>query len=154
MKRKSKKCMQGKYVNQCVLQENKSSISKQEYKANVYIEDDKNLSCYYETSEKTVCDGKKSQSTKSYKNSVYSDKNCQEFPVKPAQESNHMWSATRSSNKKSVDQQATRTVKLSDVTRKTIQCLMTRFVNLMCVLTRTVKIPSLCSQWSQQWICG
>ena len=41
MKRKSKKSPQGKYVNQCVLQENKSSISKWESQVNV-IEDDKN----------------------------------------------------------------------------------------------------------------
>ena len=42
MKKKSKKSVQRKYVNQCVLQENKSSTSKQEYKTDVYIKDDKN----------------------------------------------------------------------------------------------------------------
>ena len=58
---------------------------------------------------KTVCDGKKSQFTKFYKNSVYFDKNCQETlnvhmqPVKPAKESNHMQSGTRSSNMMSIE---------------------------------------------------
>ena len=42
MKRKSKKSMQEKYVNQCMTQENKSSTSKWECQANVYKEDDKN----------------------------------------------------------------------------------------------------------------
>ena len=41
MKRKSKKNVQGKYVNQCVPKENKSSTSKWECQANV-IEDEKN----------------------------------------------------------------------------------------------------------------
>ena len=91
MKRKPKKSAKEKYVNQCVKEKVpiQDVISKWECQANVYIEDDKNR-----------------QATKCYKknNSVYSDKNCQEspnvhmWPVKPAQESNHMQSVTRSSN--------------------------------------------------------
>ena len=109
MKRKSKKCVPEKYVNQCVLQENKSSTSKQEYKANVYKEDGKSCQVNMRPVKSTVADDKKSQSTKCYKNPICSDKNCQEtpnvhmLPVKPAKESNIMQSVTRSSKMKSIE---------------------------------------------------
>ena len=77
MKRKHKNSVQEKYINQCVKDKVpvQDETSKWEYKANVYIEDDKNC-----------------QATTCYKknNSVCSDKNCQETPnvhiqpVKPA----------------------------------------------------------------------
>ena len=150
MKRKSKKNTQGKYVNQCVLQENKSSINKWECQANV-IEDDKNYQVNMRPVKKIVCDGKKGQSTKSFKNSVYPDKNCQEspnvhmWPVMPGKESSLMWSVTRLSNKKLVESASgDKNCQAIRCYRKTIQCLMTRNANLMCVLRRTVKIPSLC----------
>ena len=50
---------------------------------------------------KPVCDGKKSQSTKFYRNAVCSDKKCQDThmqPVKPAMKTSHMQSVTRSNN--------------------------------------------------------
>ena len=75
-------------------------------------------------------------------------------PVKPAKESNHMWSVTRSSNKKLVESASDKNSHTIRSYQKTIQCLMTRYVNLNCVLTRTVMIPNLCSQWNQEWICG
>ena len=62
----------------------------------------------------TVCDDKKSQSTRSYKNSVCSDENCQETqnihmqPVKPAKESNNMWSVNRSSKMKATLQSSSK----------------------------------------------
>ena len=81
MKRKSKKSEQGKYVNQCVLQENKTSTNKQEYKANVYVEDGKNC-----------------QPTKFYRNPVCSDKNSQDTHMqlmKPTIKMSYMWSIPR-----------------------------------------------------------
>ena len=61
MKKKSKKSVQRKCVNQCVLQENKSLSSKLEYKADVCIEDDKNCQI----------------NRRPLKSKMYADKNCQ-----------------------------------------------------------------------------
>ena len=76
------------HVNQCILQENKVSTSKQEYEANVYMEDDKNCQVNMWPVKPAVCDDKKCQSTKFYKNPVCPDKNCHDTmviqPVQPA----------------------------------------------------------------------
>ena len=93
VKRKSKKSVQGKYINQCVLQENKSSTGKQEYKANVYIEDDKNFQVNMQPIKPAVCSDKQCQETP----------NVHMWPVKPAKESNYMQSVTRSSSMKTIE---------------------------------------------------
>ena len=81
MKRKSKKSVHGKYVNQCVKDKVpvQDETSKWEYKVNIYIEDDQNC-------EATMC----------YKKNILvcSDKNCQETP------NIHMWSVEPASYKK------------------------------------------------------
>ena len=84
MKKKSKRSAQGKYVNQCALQENKSLLSKWEYKADVCIKDDKN----YQINRRPVKSKKDMQLKKpaklqsSYKKKelkyMYEDKNCQD----------------------------------------------------------------------------
>ena len=89
MKKKSKKSAQRKYVNQCVLQENESLPSKQEYKADVYIKDDKNCqinrrplkSKIYEDKrcQDTMCENNDSKSQSTMKK--YSDKNCQKIKL-------------------------------------------------------------------------
>ena len=61
MKRKPKKSSQEKYVNQCVLK-NKSLTSKLECQADA-TENDKKCQVNMRPVKKTVCDGKKSQST-------------------------------------------------------------------------------------------
>ena len=73
--------------------------SKQEYQADV-IEDDKNCQVNIRPVMPTVCDDKKSQSTKCYKNLACSDKNCQDtnfmWPVQSARKtSSCMWSIPR-----------------------------------------------------------
>ena len=84
MKKKCKKSAQRKYVNQCVLQENKSLTSKQEYKADVYIEDDKNCQINRRPvkSKKDMQFKKPSKLKSSYKKKeltyIYEDKNCQD----------------------------------------------------------------------------
>ena len=105
MKKKSKKRAQRKYLNQCVLQENKSLPSKQEYKADVNIKDDKNCqinrsplkSKMYEDKkcQDTMCeyDDSKSQSTMK----KCSDRNCQEnenIEMRPKKPKSHMQSIT------------------------------------------------------------
>ena len=200
MKRKSKKSVQGEYVNQYVLQENKSSISKRECQANV-IEDDKNCQFNLRPVKKTVCDGKKAnlpsftriqcvltrtvnipslcgQSSQQIKSHVISGQ-CQDqqnynlstgkriqwskdlyILTRTVKEPQMIICGQRSQQKNYVicgqwpdqiirsqfNQHVTRTVKLSDVIRKAIQCLMTRTLNQPKVFT--------CGQQWNQVICS
>ena len=86
-KRKSKKSVQGKYVNQCV-------------KDKVPVLDETN---------KQGCQACIIEDYKNYQSIVCPDKNCQEIPnvhmcpVKPTKESKHMQSVTRLSNRKSFE---------------------------------------------------
>ena len=61
MRRKSKKSMQEKYVNQCVKEKVpvQDEISKWECQANVYKEDDKNCQVNMRPVKSTVCSDKK-----------------------------------------------------------------------------------------------
>ena len=90
-KRKSKNSMQEKYVDQCVKEKVpvQDEISKQEYKANVYKEDDKNS----QVNVNQVCSDKKCQDTKFM------------WPVEQVMKTSHMQSVTRSSNMKSTEQE-------------------------------------------------
>ena len=94
MKRKSNKSVQDKYVNQCV--NNKVPVQdetrKRENQATVK-EYDKNCQVNMRTVKPAVCSEKQCQETP----------NVHMWPVKPAKESNHMQSVTRSSNRKAVE---------------------------------------------------
>ena len=58
--------------------EEKVQTNKQECQANVYIDDDKNCQVNMQPVKLAVCDDKKCQSAKFYKNPVWSDKNFQD----------------------------------------------------------------------------
>ena len=77
MKEKSKKSAQKKYINHCVSQENKSSKSKWEYKADVHIEDDKNCQI----------------NRRPLKSKMYADKKCQAetFDIQPMKPQMDIW---------------------------------------------------------------
>ena len=119
MKKKLKKSMQEKYVNQCVKEKVpiQDEISKWECQANVYQEDDKNCKVNMRPVKSTVCSDKQCQDTKFM------------WPVKPKMD---MWSMSRPTNLQSKYKKKDQ-LKLNQVSMNDDKnCWSPKFIQFVC----------------------
>ena len=162
MKKKSEKSAQRIYVNQCVLQENKSLTSKWEYKVNIYIEDTRTvkLTCWkqYVMAVKanlpsvTRIQCVLTKYVKKPKMFICSQWSLQWMYGQLDQQSIINYAVMRTVNLlDAVREIMTRTVKL----QKTTRFQVTRIVNIckMFICDQQQK-QGICGQWPNQVLCG